>query len=160
MQLDFDEESLHWIDGHEDRRWSMLLGYWRGLTERLGRLPRRAEIDPVELPTLLPNLFLADVVRVADAAPRFRFRLLGGAITARESVRPGEFLDEYQGMRDSASITGHYRDTLARQIRIRSASLAWDHPTKEFITYHALLLPLSDDGETVDAILGLAIYEA
>ena len=57
-------------------------------------------------------------------------------------------------------MTRHYLDCLNRRVRIRHTNLAWDHPTKEFISYHVLLLPLSSDGELVDALLGLAIYEA
>lgn len=160
MRFEVDDEALRWIDANEDRRWSFLLEYWREMADRLGRLPQRSEIDPLNLPKLWPNLFLVDVVRTENAAPRFRFRLLGGAIVALESVRPGQFIDEFEGMRDSERIMRHYHDTLDRRISIRSATLAWDHPTKEFITYHALLLPLSDDGQTVDTILGLAIYES
>lgn len=160
MAVDFDGESLRWIEAQTDRRWSDLLDYWRQLTRKLGRLPRRAEIDPVSLPGLLPNLFLVDVVTEPHAAPRYRFRLLGGAITSRESVRPGQFLDEFDGMLDSQRILDHYRDAVKQRVCIREASLAWDHPTKAFISYHVLLLPLSDDGERVDTLLGLAIYEA
>lgn len=160
MAVEFDDESLRWIEAQTDRRWSSLLDYWRQLTGQLGRLPRRAEIDPVSLPGLLPNLFLVDVVTELGAEPRFRFRLLGGAITSRESVRPGQFLDEFGGMLDSQRILDHYGDALNRKARIREASLAWDHPTKAFISYHVLLLPLSDDGVRIDTLLGLAIYEA
>jgi hypothetical protein len=160
MQVEYDDAALRWITDHEDRRWAFLLQYWRDLVARLGRLPRRAEIDPVDLPTLLPNLFLVDVVRTDAAPPRFRFRLLGGAITNRESVRPGQFIDDFAGMRDSERIMRHYHDAIARKVWVRDATLAWDHPTKNFMTYHALLLPLSEDGSMVDTLLGLAIYEA
>lgn len=160
MRIEVEDETQRWIDASEDGRWSFLLGYWRELIDRLGRLPHRSEIDPLSLPKLWPNLFLIDVVRADAAAPRFRFRLLGGAITARESVRPGQFIDDFAGMRDSERIMRHYHNTLDLRVSIRSATLAWDHPTKEFITYHALLLPLSEDGQAVDTILGLAIYEA
>lgn len=160
MQVAIDDDTRRWISSNEDRRWSTLLRYWQSLAARLGRLPRRAEIDPLALSSLLPHLFLVDVVHAGEAEPRFRFRLLGGAITDRESVRPGQYLDEFQGMRDSEKIMRHYHDALKLRIRVRSATLAWDHPTKEFITYHAVLLPLSDDGRQVDTLLGLAIYEA
>lgn len=160
MPVEIEEASLNWIGANEDRRFAVLLDYWRDLAARLGRLPRRGEFDPVGTPGVLANLFLVDVVRDGATAPRFRFRLLGGAITARESVRPGQFLDEFPAMRDSERIIRHYLDTLDLKIRVRAATLAWDHPTKDFITYHALLLPLSEDGQTVDTLLGLAIYEA
>lgn len=159
MRIEVEDDTQRWIDANEDRRWSFLLAYWRELAERLDRLPQRSEIDPLSLPKLWPNLFLVDVVRAEDPAPRFRFRLLGGAIADRESVRPGQYLDDFPAMRDSERIMRHYHNTLDLRISIRSATLAWDHPTKEFITYHALLLPLSDNGQTVDTILGLAIYE-
>ncbi len=160
MPIEIEQETLTWIAANEDRRFAILLDYWRDLEARFGRLPRRGELDPVEVAAVLPHLFLVDVVRDGAAPPRFRFRLLGGAITARESVRPGQFLDDYRGMRDSERIMRHYLDTLDLKVRVRSASLAWDHPTKEFITYHALLLPLSEHGDAVDALLGLAVYEA
>jgi hypothetical protein len=158
--LELDPAAARWIAANPDRRWAMLLDYWTRLAERLNRLPKRGEVDPLDLPVrLLPNIFLMDVVRQADAAPRFRFRLLGTAITARERVRPGQYLDDY---RDDIpeEMTRQYLDCLERRARIRSTNLAWDHPTKAFISYHVLLLPLSSDGTEVDALLGLAIYEA
>jgi hypothetical protein len=158
---ELDPAAGQWIASNADRRWALLLQYWNHLAQRLDRLPRRAEIDPVDLPVdLLPNIFLVDVVRMDDAPPRFRFRLLGAAITARERVRPGQYLDDYQTAKAPDDMTRHYLDCLERRVRIRRTNLAWDHPTKEFISYHVMLLPLSSDGTVVDALLGLAIYEA
>ena len=160
MFLELDPAAAKWIAANPDRRWAVLLEYWNRLAQRLNRLPRRAEVDPLDLPVeLLPNIFLMDVVREKDAAPRFRFRLLGTAITARERVRPGQYLDDYRDDIPDA-MTRQYLDCLACQVRIRSTNLAWDHPAKEFISYHVMLLPLSSDGTEIDALLGLAIYEA
>ncbi|HEY1383365.1 MAG TPA: PAS domain-containing protein [Dongiaceae bacterium] len=163
MFLDLDANARHWIATNSDRRWALLLEYWNRLAQRAGRMPRRADIDPLALPVdLLPNVFLVDVVREADAAaPRFRFRLLGTAITSRETVRPGQFLDEsLKNKTPPDDITPQYLACLERRVGIRGTNLAWDHPTKEFITYHVMLLPLSSDGTEVDTLLGLAIYEA
>lgn len=162
MFLELDVNARHWIAANPDRRWALLLEYWNHLTERLGRLPKRAEVDPLELPArLLPNIFLVDVVRAAGASePRFRFRLLGAAITERERVKPGQYLDELQNLQASDDMTRHYLQCLDCKVGIRHTNLAWDHPTKEFISYHVMLLPLSSDGADVDALLGLAIYEA
>jgi hypothetical protein len=158
--VELDPAAGQWIASNADRRWALLLEYWNHLAQRLDRLPKRAEIDPVDLPVgLLPNIFLVDVVRADGAPPRFRFRLLGAAITTRERVRPGQYLDEYRSETPD-DMTQQYLDCLERRVRIRRANLAWDHPTKEFISYHVMLLPLSSDGTLVDALLGLAIYEA
>lgn len=160
MFVELDPAAGQWIASNADRRWALLLEYWNHLAQRLDRLPKRAEIDPVDLPIgLLPNVFLVDVVRVDVAQPRFRFRLLGAAITARERVRSGQYLDDYQSETPD-DMTRQYLDCLQRRVRVRRSNLAWDHPSKGFISYHVMLLPLSSDGTVVDALLGLAIYEA
>jgi hypothetical protein len=160
--LELDAHAGQWIATNPDRRWALLLEYWNRTAQRLGRLPKRADVDPLELPVeLLPNIFLVDVVREAGApAPRFRFRLLGAAITARERVKPGQYLDEYRSDRIPDDMTRQYLDCLDRRVGIRRTNLAWDHPTKAFISYHVMLLPLSSNGAAVDTLLGLAIYEA
>ncbi len=99
-------------------------------------------------------------MRADGAPPRFLFPQLGAAITARERVRPGQFLDDYQSETTPGDMTRHYLDCLERRVRVRGTNLGWDHPTKEFISYHVMLLPLSGDGTVIDALLGLAIYEA
>src|SRR3546814_21056572 len=53
-----------------------LYDYWDG--KRRGRaFPARADIDPLELGQMLPNLFLVDVL---EDAPHFRYRLSGGHV--------------------------------------------------------------------------------
>ena len=162
MFLELDAQTQQWIATNPDRRWTLLLEYWNRLAQRAGQLPKRNEIDPLELPVdMLSHIFLVDVVRAAGApAPRFRFRLLGTAITARERVRPGQYLDEYRSDQVADEMTRQYLACLERRVSVRSTNLAWDHPTKEFITYRVMLLPLSSDGTEVDTLLGLAIYEA
>ena len=158
--LELDPGAAQWIADSPDRRWAVLLEYWDRLARYNNRLPKRAEIDPLELPVeLLPNIFLVDVVREEGTAPRFRFRLLGTAITARERVKAGQYLDDYRSDIPD-EMTRQYLDCLERRVGIRRSNLAWDHPTKEFISYHVMLLPLSGNGAEVDALIGLAIYEA
>jgi hypothetical protein len=157
--LQLDANASQWIAANPDRQWALLLEYWNRSAQRLRRLPKRSEVDPLELPIeLLP---LVDVVRVAGTStPRFRFRLLGTAITARETVKPGQYLDDHRNEAIPDDMTRQYLECLECRVGIRRTNLAWDHPTKEFISYHVMLLPLSNDGSEVDTLLGLAIYEA
>lgn len=78
---------LAWEDEILDRTYA----YWRG--KRQGdRLPSRGDLDPAEIPRLLPNLFLIDVLR--DPL-RFRYRLIGTAITERfQRDSTGRLIDE------------------------------------------------------------------
>src|SRR3546814_11766181 len=65
-----------------------LYDYWDG--KRRGRaFPARADIDPLELGQMLPNLFLFDVL---EDAPHFRYRLSGGTV------------DEIHGQSDRKSV--------------------------------------------------------
>src|SRR5215831_13779062 len=50
-----------------------LVQYWRCRCVE-GRLPARADIDPVALPYILANIFLLDVRRDEEPRRRFRFR--------------------------------------------------------------------------------------
>ncbi|HEX6121072.1 MAG TPA: PAS domain-containing protein, partial [Dongiaceae bacterium] len=116
MLLELDADTRQWIAENPDRRWALLLGYWNRLAEASGRMPGRAEIDPLNLAVeLLPNIFLVDVVRDAGrTAPRFRFRLLGTAITARETVKPGQYLDENPPSKAIDEMTRQYLACLDR----------------------------------------------
>lgn len=72
---------------HADLR--RLHRYW--LSKRGARAhPARADIDPTEIPALLPFLMLVDVL---DQGRKFRFRLVGTAV-ARGRDPTGRFLHE------------------------------------------------------------------
>ena len=63
---------------------TILHGLWSYWTARCGArlMPRRADIDPVDIPLLLPHLLLLET----DEQKRFRYRLVGTAID-RKSTR-------------------------------------------------------------------------
>jgi hypothetical protein len=68
--------------------------YWNG-KRRDGRLPGRADIDPSELRTLLPNMVLLDI----EPAPfRARIRLVGTRIVQFRGDNTGKYLDELASM--------------------------------------------------------------
>jgi hypothetical protein len=56
-----------------------LYAYWRALGARDGGLPRLQSFDPLNLPRLLPNIW---VLEVAPDSHRFRMRLAGENINA------------------------------------------------------------------------------
>src|SRR5712672_2729662 len=70
-----------------------LYKYWRQKAARAGMLPDRRDIDPTDIPTLLDNIWLLDVV---GTPRRFRFRLIGDAMH-RKGIpgRPGAFVDQF-----------------------------------------------------------------
>ena len=71
---------------------AMLHRYWRDVAPP-GMLPGRQHIDPVDIPKLLANIWLLDVV---GEPVRFRFRLIGDAMRRLGvPAKRGEFVDQY-----------------------------------------------------------------
>lgn len=129
-------------------------GYWRSRAPG-GRLPGRQHIDPLDVPTLLPNLVLFDVEpQDADADKlRFRVRLAGGTLVELVGANPtGRYLDDFVAPDRRAQINAVYADI----VRCRSAHY-WEcqlwTPGREFVRIQRLALPLARDGATVDMIV-------
>lgn len=138
-----------------------LYRYWCG-KKRGALLPRRADIDPTEIPgRLWPSLMLVDVLRQGEDV-RFRYRLVGTAFTHAFGRDPtNEFVDEAlptrSGFRDY--IVNLYREMIALRKPIYSENLfALDGQAAPMVTKR-LSLPLSTDGETIDMALASHSYE-
>ena len=124
--------------------------YWNG--KRGGRLmPARADLDPSEIPHILPYIYLLDVLH---EPVRFRARLLGTSVRdfiGRDST--GVMLDEKlygDETEDALAILRLVVDTKA-PVGI------WGPETlreTEWEEKEAMILPLSNDGQRVDMLLG------
>lgn len=72
-----------------------LYGYWAGL-RKAGSIPLRRDMDPVDIPRLLPYVILAEH---SDSGRRIRFRLTGSDIAfAPGSDLTGRYLHERASM--------------------------------------------------------------
>jgi hypothetical protein len=148
------------IESGDEPLWGQFLRTWESLAAAKGRYPSRTEIDPAALGAkLLPTVFLVDVVHAPGPKPRFRYRLLGQGIIERELTRSGDFVDEIGKTADIGAIEQHYIACLDGKVWIRDASLAWSDPRGGYLRYRAMMLPLSEDGESVTHLIGLALYE-
>jgi hypothetical protein len=144
---------MAFLDRLTDPRHRELYAYWDG--KRSGRrMPRRSELDPIEIPQLLPNIMIVEVVD----NERFRFRLVGTAIVqAFGQDSTGRFLDEITNGEYRDFILGVYRGVCRHGRPVFAAS--------EFVTSkgyaviaNRLMLPLSEDGSAVDRIIGIHLF--
>jgi hypothetical protein len=160
-EIVIDPATLDLVESNTEPRWGQFLRTWEALAAAKGRYPSRAEVDPAALGgKLLPNVFMVDVVTTPGRKhPRFRFRLLGQSILDRESTRAGDFLDALGAAAEIVKIERHYLACIDGKVSVRAASLVWSDSHKDYLRYGVLMLPLSDDGETVTHLLGLALYE-
>lgn len=141
-----------------------LFRYWESIRPRgaeSGLLPGRRHLDPVDIPELLPNIWMIDVARDAQAGgtPRFRFRLVGTEIvkfTGRDVT--GRWLDEtYPGYTESDAFRFHRRVAEGDLPDYRRSGVL-SNPGRDYVEAERLYLPLADDGRTVDILLVMTLY--
>ena len=130
--------------------------YWRGKSLN-GRLPARADIDPREIPKLLPHVMLVDV----EAPGRFRYRLIGTENALAQGMNAtGRYLDEVlPGPEYRAHVIRLYDGCVGARRPLYSESLFLS-PQDGAVERHTkvLFLPLAGDGQAVDMVLVLQVF--
>lgn len=142
-------------DEIDSPRIRQLFDYWQS-KRRDGRLPRRADIDPAEIPQLMPNLLLVDV----EYDPfRVRYRLVGTQIVEATGFEfTGKYLDEIVLPDDEGPFLESYQLAAERKAAVL-ARIKWRLDAETTGEYDACFLPLSEDGATVDKVLSMECYE-
>lgn len=137
-----------------DNKLVRLFGYWQGLC-REGKIPSRRDIDPVEIPDLLPNIFLLDVVGDADD---FVFRLAGTLVEDAFSMPlRGRSIAEIQRQAGIPIPVAHHVE-VARGGGPRYREGKMLVAGREHWRVRRLLLPLASDGRVIDVLIGCAIF--
>jgi hypothetical protein len=143
----------------EDEGLQAVLAFWRA-KHAGGRLPRRADIDPMALRSHLGRLFLIDVL---PGATEFRFRLIGSKLAhryGRDST--GKLLTECfpeESRPVGEWLRARYQTVVRRKIPVLTrAPLV--QTGREFTDAVAIHLPLSEDGEQVSMIFGSTVFRA
>jgi hypothetical protein len=140
-----------------------LYAYWerkRGLR----RMPSRADIDPVDLKRILPSILLAKIDRESR---RVRYTLVGTRCVAYAGMDyTGHYLDEIDFTCDFDTDWHETYRLLVREKRPIFGIVKTFLKDNRVCELAEVLLPLSDDGETVthciaieDAKLGLRDVE-
>lgn len=126
--------------------------YWRSKHPTGGGLPGRQHIDPIDIPQLLPNIWLIDVKRNPY---RFRFRLVGTLVVdyAGED-NTGKWFDERLPDFDPSVFIDVVESGRPSWARGRSKM----RPEKDYYELERVRLPLASDGVTVDMILSLTVF--
>ncbi|HEV2675073.1 MAG TPA: PAS domain-containing protein [Aliidongia sp.] len=119
-------------------------------------MPARRDFDPAQVPRLLPDIFLVDVLASNPPERRYRVRLQG---TAQVDYYGADWTGSYihqmidRGSADRfCAIGDHLVSTRAPWTS--TGKLYW-LPEKPFYRFETVLLPLSDDGIAVNMVLGL-----
>ncbi|MFN4166173.1 MAG: PAS domain-containing protein [Ferrovibrio sp.] len=142
-----------------DPQLQWLVAYWAG--KRAGRrYPSRADIDPLELKSLLGHILLVDVERRDHGTlPRFRYRLFGTEFVFYHGKDlTGHWLDEIANREFRDELLAIYRSVAERG---KMRTLSYDYMVEsQRHRFQAVLLPLSGDGTLVDIVLGCGVRVA
>lgn len=127
------------------------LGYWRALFSE-GNPPSRADIDPMDIKDILPNINLVDVVR-KDGSYRFRHRLVGTLIAKMfKGAHTGEWFDELYTREHLDTHMPEYIhsiETMAPVFREQSM----EGPGYASVRYQRLVLPLREEDGAVHILM-------
>jgi len=139
-----------------DPRLHQAYDYWRQKCgERL--MPWRTDIDPTEIPRLLPDLMLVDVL----SSGRYRYRLIGTANQQAHGINAtGRYLDEVlPGPEYKTHVLGLYDECVAGRRPLYSECLFMSPRYLEPERHtKVLFLPLAEDGETVRMVLVAQVF--
>jgi hypothetical protein len=132
-----------------------LFSYWQSKCPA-GGIPRRADIDPVDIPRLMPNLLIVDI----EHDPfRVKYRLVGTRIVEMTGFEfTGKYLDEIVLDNFEGPFEDCYRAACESKAPIITR-IRWSLSADIVAEYDVCFLPLSDDGETVNMALSLECYE-
>jgi hypothetical protein len=127
--------------------------YWAELHH--GRsMPTRKDIDPLEMPRgYLPNIMLVDVL---PGSRNFRYRLVGtNVVNATGEDRTGKSFKEVRFFREHPVVLDQYEMVIATHQPIHSLEPFTNFQAGTTYDVDCLLLPLSDDGQSVNTVLVL-----
>jgi hypothetical protein len=127
-----------------------LYAYW---TRQRGDrpMPRRADISPARIISLLPQVFIVDVCQPL----RFRFRLVGTAICERwHEDLTGKWLDELPFDGELDAVLEQYA-SVVRTGAPRVDKEEFINEEGRYLHYCRLLLPLSEDGQIPNMLIGI-----
>jgi len=157
MQPSLLAESLS-LDTLPDDRLSRLLGYWRGKCQGW-RLPRRADIDPLDFPWVLGRLGLIDVVDAPLGAPAsYRVRLFGSTLAEDYGADYTGALIDTMSPTANAQMTWRQVEAVARQAQPVAERVRWGYDGRRGEELR-LLLPLSEDGRRVTTVIYAAVAD-
>jgi hypothetical protein len=124
------------------------LSYWEGIRGSRA-MPRRSDIDPAEIPRLLPFVMLVDVL---DNPLDFRFRLVGTEIDAITAVNlRGQRFSESRQLSPGSNVWSDYL-SVATTGQPLTGNVDYVGTDRYVRAIRHCLMPLSDDGARVNMI--------
>lgn len=122
-------------------------------------LPARTDLDPADIPRLLPHVVLLDVLRAAAGAPLdFRYRLIGTLVDAHSLGRyTGRCVSAIPHQRPPSQLWRNFATVAESRLPI-ATNIEYVGPHRDFLGVADLVMPLAADGATVDMLFIVIDY--
>lgn len=139
-------------------RIAQLTEHWRGLAPGPGLLPGRRHFDPMKVPKLLPSIWLLEIV--PGPPRRYRYRLIGSRIIDKGALaRTGDYLDDPRITKNADQAVALMDQVAAdKQPDWRRGPPVAVRHSRDVASIERILLPLAEDGHTVDMILAMTLF--
>ncbi len=112
-------------------------------------MPSRADLDPLDIRDLLPNVVLLDV---ANDPLDFRYRLIGTKIVSQlNNDHTGKWMSEIPHQKPPSTIWSSC-ETVSKQKIPMTTEIPYTGRNKDFAVSEDILMPLSADGVTVNML--------
>ncbi len=124
------------------------LDYWiRIRGERA--MPSRADLDPIDIRRILPNVVLIDV---ASEPLDFRYRLIGTKIVSQlNNDHTGKWMSEIPHQKPPSKIWSSCETVVNEKIPM-TTEVPYTGRNKDFAVSEDIVMPLSGDGVTVNML--------
>jgi hypothetical protein len=131
------------------------LHYWQAI--KGDRLPSRHDIDPIDIPDLLANIMLLDVL---ESGKDFRYRLAGTEIERNfgapiKGLTLGGLVQSFPSIKPILDVKIRCVETISAYAC--DAAMFTHFGTKKQV--YCIAMPLSDDGSKVTQIFSIGILE-
>jgi hypothetical protein len=129
--------------------------YWRRIAPGPGLLPGRRHLDPADIPKLLPNVWLIDVVGMPR---RFRARLIGTTLQRSGlMLKPGAYVEDPIPPELREKVLSDFRFVAESREPLWFRGVPKAPHDSEIFELERIFLPLAADGANVDMLLNLSV---
>ena len=134
----------------------LVLDYWTSKCDS-GKLPARRDLDVLDIHTVMPQVVIFEI---HHNPLDFVYRLVGTAVTENSHHDyTGKFMSTLNG-KGPGSMIWQSLDRLRCNREVIFAEVPYVGPKDDLLRSTLLLLPLADDGETVDRIMLVTAFHS
>lgn len=132
----------------QSERLRTALNYWESKRGERS-VPRRSDLELTDIPGLLVNITIADVV---DNGADFVMRYVGRGLSGNQAVQPGSSILAMPPEQGRDLILERFRRVLTERRPVYQRYVFSNATTGDHRIVEAVSCPLSDDGETINKL--------